>query len=811
MADTVNPISISIMPSVTPQALADAPVSVGEMPTGAFPINLVTDAASPNAITMDAQASVTVSPVAPASFPVSTIADSLTSVDVTVLTLEGIITAGNPCDPSSPADRCDPSPAANSFDPSAATSALIAPVVTAAAVDETVHSSAFLDIISTPADTVKKRRRIATWKVGDNGPTIVCVSDVVGEKKRTASQKRKNQSQNIVAVADNVKQQEENRPWTDDYNGSSNLDASDDVPLEKIVASWKDDITGVGQEFKSVYEFRDALQRYAMAYRFAYRLKKNDTNRASGRCVAEGCSWRIHASWVPAAKSFRIKKMTKSHTCGGQSWKAPHPTKNWLVSIIKDRLRDSPHYKPKDIAKCIFQDFGIELNYTQVWRGVVHAREQLQGSYKESYNLLPRFCEKLMETNPGSVAELLISDDKIFERLFVSLHASLHGFQNGCRPLIFLDATPLKSKSQEILLIATAVDGNESFFPVAFAIVDVETEDSWHWFLEQLKSAISTLQPITFVSDQEKGLKKCLLEVFENAHHGYSMYHLMENFKKNLKGPFHGEGRGSLPINFLAAAHAVRLDGFRKFTEQIKRVSSYAYNWVMQIEPECWTFALFEGEQYNQITVDVIRSFINLIDEMRELPIIQKIEALIHMIMVSINTGKANSSVWSSKLTPSKEEKLKDEAIKAHNLKVLFSTDTLFEDHDDSINVVNIDSFSCSCLLWEATGLPCCHAIAVFNCTGRNVYDYCSRCFTLDSFRLTYSESINPMPSIIKLLDTEEAALRSLSVLPPITFRPLNQQTRKKAKTDEGIIRRAISCTRCKLAGHNKATCKATL
>ena len=800
LAETVNHIAVSMMPAVAPRALATDPVSRGVMPSGASPIDpvtLVTDAASPDTIAMVAHAAAAVSPVAAANFHVSIFAKSLTAGDATAQSLKEISTDVNPFSALTVTD--DSSDAAPT--PTDA--------VVTATVDATAHSSAISDIASMPADTVKKRRRTASWKFGANGPTIVSVTDDVGQKKRTASRKKNTQSQIIVWVTDNVEQQEKDGPWKDNFNGSSSLVATD-VSLEKLVASWKEGITGVGQEFKSVYEFRDALQKYAIAHRFVYRLKKNDTNRASGRCVAEGCSWRIHASWVPAAQSFRIKKMTKSHTCGGQSWKSVHPAKNWLVNIIKDRLQDSPHHKPKDIAKCIFQDFGIELNYTQVWRGIEDAREQLQGSYKEAYNLLPWFCEKLMETNPGSIAKLLINDDKRFERLFVSFRASLHGFKNGCRPLLYLDATSLKSKYREILLIATAVDGNEGSFPVAFAIVDVETDDNWSWFLEQLKSAISTLQqPITFVSDREKGLKRSVLEIFVNAHHGYSIYHLMENFKKNLKGPFHGDGRSSLPINFLAAVHATRLDGFRKFTEEIKRVSSKAYNWVMQIEPECWTTALFEGEHYNQITVDVIHTYINLIEEVRELPITQKMEVLVHMMMDSINTSKTDSSTWSSKLTPSKEEKLQDEIIKARSLKVLFSSDTLFEVHDDSINMVNIDSWDCSCLQWKATGLPCCHAIAVFNCTGRSVYDYCSRYFTLDSFQLTYSESINPLPSIKSLDKEEAAALQTANVLPPCILRPQGRQRRKTIKTEE-VTRRAVSCTRCKLAGHNKATCKAT-
>lgn len=667
-----------------------------------------------------------------------------------------------------------------------------------------------MDMTCTPADTVKKRRRTPSWKIGANGPTIVSVTDNVGEKI-PVSLEMSIQSQNSVTVVDDVDQHQDIVVSENDIKTPSSLLCSVDISLDNLVASWKDGITGVGQEFKSVYEFRDALQKYAIAHRFVYRLKKNDTNRASGRCVTEGCSWRIHASLVPSEKVFKIKKMNDSHTCGGESWKSAHLTKNWLVSVIKDGLRDTPHRKPKEIANRILQDFGVELNYTQVWRGMEDARKLLQGSYKDAYDQLPLFCEKIVETNPGSVAKLITDDEKRFQRLFISFQASIQGFHNGCRPLLFLDATSLKSKYQEILLVATAVDGNDGFFPVAFAIVDVENDGNWHWFLEELKSLVSTSRSLTFISDRKKGLEKSVLEVFENAYNGYSIYHLKEDFIKNLKGPFHGDGKGSLPINFLAAAHALRFDIFNKFTQLIKRVSSEAYNWVMQIEPESWTTSLFKGERYNHFTVNVAESYTKVIEEAREVPIIQKIEALKNMMTELMSNCRMGSSKWCTKLTPSKEVKLQEESKKARGLKVLFSSDTLFEVHDDSINVVNLVDWDCSCMGWKATGLPCRHAIAVFNCKGLNVYDYCSKYFTVTSYRSMYAESIKTVPSIGKAVDKdkENDGTNTVIVLPPSILRPLSQQKRKRS--ENGMNRRVVSCTVCKEAGHNKATCKATL
>lgn len=645
-----------------------------------------------------------------------------------------------------------------------------------------------VDMTSTPADTVKRRRRAPQLKA--NG------SD--------SSQETPNQ---IITV-----------DVDGDFNIPSTLSISNDISLEKQVSSWKDGIKGVGQEFKSVYEFCDALQKYAIAHRFVYKLKKNDTNRASGRCVSEGCCWRIHASWVPSAKSFKIKRMVDSHTCGGQSWKSAHPTKNWLVGIIKDRLKDAPQHKPKDIAKSIFDDFGIRLNYTQVWRGIEDAREQLLGSYKEAYNQLPKLCEKIEETNPKSSSKLTVSEDKRFQRLFLSFHPLIYGFENGCRPILFLDSTSLKSKYQETFLAATSLDGDDGLFPVAFAIVDVESDNNWQWFLEELKCTFSNSRQLTFVFDREKRLNKVVPHVFENAYCGYSIPHLIDSFKGSLKGPFHGDGKGSLPISFIGAAHAVRVDGFKKFTEQIKRVSLSAYGWVMEIEPEHWANAYFKGELYNHCTLlNGENLYSTWIEEARELPIVQKINALCCKTMDLLNTRRMDMSKWCSRLTPSKELKIKDETSKARGLKVLFSSDTLFEVHDDSIHVVNIDSWDCSCLLWKSTGIPCSHAIAVFNCTGKSLYDYCSRYFKVDSFHVTYSKYISPILSNGKLVEKltllnpeKEDYSDFVGILPPCPSRQVSQQKVKKTKI-ERAVKRDVSCSRCKESGHNKATCKAVL
>ncbi|RVX21777.1 hypothetical protein CK203_001635 [Vitis vinifera] len=592
------------------------------------------------------------------------------------------------------------------------------------------------------------------------------------------------------------------------YTHSDNAPViSNDDKHQKAAQQWENTITGVDQRFNSFNEFREALHKYSIAHGFAYKYKKNDSHRVTVKCKSQGCPWRIYASRLSTTQLICIKKMHTTHTCEGAIVKAGYrATRGWVGTIIKEKLKVSPNYKPKDIADDIKREYGIQLNYSQAWRAKEIAREQLQGSYKEAYSQLPFFCEKIKETNPGSFATFETKEDSSFHRLFISFHAAISGFQQGCRPLLFLDSTPLNSKYQGMLLTATAADGDDGVFPVAFAVVDAETDDNWSWFLLELKSAVSTARPITFVADFQKGLKKSLAEIFDNGYHSYCLRYLTEKLNKDLKGQFSHEARRFMINDFYAAAYASRLETFQRCTENIKGISPEAYNWVIQSEPDHWSNAFFGGARYSHMASNFGQLFYNWVSEANDLPITQMVDVLRGKMMELIYKRRVDSSQWITKLTPSKEEKLLKDTSTARSLQVLLSHGSTFEVRGESIDIVDIDHWDCSCKDWQLSGLPCCHAIAVFEWIGRNPYDYCSRYFTVESYRLTYAESIHPVPNVDRPVKTESTQV-GIIVTPPPTKRPPGRPKMKQAGSIE-TIKRQLQCSKCKGLGHNKKTCK---
>lgn len=580
----------------------------------------------------------------------------------------------------------------------------------------------------------------------------------------------------------------------------------------KAAQQWQNNITGVGQRFNSVHEFREALRKYAIAHQFAFKYKKNDSHRVTVKCKAENCPWRIHASRLSTTPLICIKKMNSTHTCEGSVLATGYQaTRSWVASIIKEKLKVFPNYKPKDIVNDIKQEYGVQLNYFQAWRGKEIAKEQLQGSYKEAYSQLPAYCEKIMETNPGSLATFTTKEDSSFHRLFVSFHASLYGFEQGCRPMLFLDSIFLKSKYQGSLLAATAADGDDGFFPVAFAIVDMESDDNWHWFLQQLKTALPMCRGLTFVSDREKGLRESIAEIFQNeeVYHAFCLRYLSEQLIRDLKGQFSHEVKRLMIEDLYSAAHAPTPEGFQRCAESIKNISIEAYNWIMQSEPIHWANAFFPGARYNLMASNFGELFYSWVSEAHELPITQMVDAIRNKIAELIYSKQTQSMEWLRRLTPSMEEKMEKESLKVRTLQVLISGGNRFEVRGDTVEAVDVDSCDCTCKGWQLTGLPCCHAIAVIGCLGRDAYDYCSRYFTTESYRITYSESVHPIWNLDGTWEKESSQL-AVTVNPPPTRRPPGRPTTKRVSSQDAG-RRQLQCSRCKGTGHNKSTCKELL
>jgi hypothetical protein len=64
----------------------------------------------------------------------------------------------------------------------------------------------------------------------------------------------------------------------------------------------------------------------------------------------------------------------------------------------------------------------------------------------------------------------------------------------------------LKGEHGGQLMAAVGQDGNNQMFPIAYAVVEAETKESWQWFLNLLLEDLNIVQhnQYAFISDQQK-------------------------------------------------------------------------------------------------------------------------------------------------------------------------------------------------------------------------------------------------------------------------------------------------------------------
>ncbi|XP_055801497.1 uncharacterized protein LOC129870680 [Solanum dulcamara] len=557
----------------------------------------------------------------------------------------------------------------------------------------------------------------------------------------------------------------------------------------------------VGQEFPDVKAFRSAIKEAAIAQHFELRIVKSDLIRYIAKCASEGCPWRIRAIKLPNAPTFTIRSLEGTHTCGKNAQNGHHQASvDWIVNFIEERLRDNINYKPKDILHDIYKQYGITIPYKQAWRAKERGLQAIYGSSEEGYCLLPAYCEQIKKTNPGSYAEVFTAgSDSRFQRFFISFYASLHGFLNGCLPVICLGGIQLKSKYLGTLLSATSFDADGGVFPLAFGVVDEENDDSWMWFLSELRKALEMstekIPPLTFLSDGQKSIADALKRKFPSSCHAICMQYLSESISKDFKN--------SRLVQLLwKAANSTSTRGFKEKMAEIEEVSSDAAMWLQQYPPSRWALIHFDGTRYGHFSSN-INEFNKWILEAQELPIIQVIKRIHCKLTEEFELRRSRSSTWSSTLSPSAEKRIMDGRIHASTYQVLRSDEVEFEVISaERSDIVNTSTRSCSCRDWQLYRIPCSHAIAALISCKKDVYAFTEKYFTAASYRESYSKEVHPIPDKLEWS-------RTRLVRPPKFRRPPGRPEKKRLCVEDlNREKHTVHCSKCNQTGHYKTTCK---
>ena len=123
---------------------------------------------------------------------------------------------------------------------------------------------------------------------------------------------------------------------------------------------------------------------------------------------------------------------------------------------------------------------------------------------------------------------------RIIFRLALVFREGIHTFQHYASRGLCADDTFLKTTVGKTLLVSCFCNGNMQLQIVAIAVVSIESQDNWFFFLKFLLAHLIH-RPAIIVSDRDKGLIPSVRAIESIPHYLNCFRHILENFNRKFK------------------------------------------------------------------------------------------------------------------------------------------------------------------------------------------------------------------------------------------------------------------------------------
>ncbi|KAE8218850.1 hypothetical protein CF319_g7347 [Tilletia indica] len=251
----------------------------------------------------------------------------------------------------------------------------------------------------------------------------------------------------------------------------------------------------------------------------------------------------------------------------------------------------TPKTSAKEIAQQLKHLKGYQAEKDAIYKAKSAILNEAYGDEVGSFKRLPAYVERLQAADPGTHAVLEVKHG-VFERIFVCPGACRLALDK-CRHWLAIDATFMKTKYQMRLKLAAGMNGTGSLILLAWALTPGETEDNWHWFMDNLRQSLAGLDDAstTMVSDRNAGLLSSIEGVLPNANSVYCCFHIA----KNIKDRHYSAAAGRLYWTIVYARTKDRFDG--QMT-RLKEVNKNAAEYLANNDAEKWATHAVKGRRY---------------------------------------------------------------------------------------------------------------------------------------------------------------------------------------------------------------------
>ncbi|CAO2204399.1 unnamed protein product [Urochloa humidicola] len=602
------------------------------------------------------------------------------------------------------------------------------------------------------------------------------------------------------------------------------LPVDDYIPGEQtVIYDREDPPMEVGTIYASMNEFRAAVRQHAIKEQFELGTQKSCKDLFRGYCKADSCKWSIVARLMSDKKQVRVTLNRGEHFCASTGRvRTKMASFHWVAEKAITFLKKDPRMRIVDLQKALEDKYQVSIGYSTVWLGAQKALEHIFGTWEESFAYLYNFQAEVKEKMPGSVVEIDVTEEEdgtYFSKFFCCLKPSIDGFLNGCRPYLSIDATALNGRWNGHLASATALDGHNWMFPVAFGFFDAENNENWLWFMQQLQKAIGNPPYLAISSDASKAIKHAVDAVYPWAEHRECFLHLMKNFCKRFQGPAYGR--------MWPAARTFQPNYHKYLMDKIYAESNEVEPFLKLHHSSKWMRSQFLEEiKCDHITNNVAEVWNKWVKDLKDLPIADLADSIRAKFMeLYAKRRKIGEKLEGHVMLPIVVRQLNALSRQLGHLNIReggkdeAEVTEVTPNHKVIRHVVNLKNHVCTCREWQVSGKPCPHALALIT-TSRNprMEDFLHPYYSVYHFRLAYAGVIKPLPDKSQWPHVDPG----FKVLPPLKTRSVGRQRKNRIpgcleyKGDKGNKSRSkgawkVQCRNCLGYGHRTTSPKCHL
>ncbi|KAH7854428.1 hypothetical protein Vadar_013718 [Vaccinium darrowii] len=525
-----------------------------------------------------------------------------------------------------------------------------------------------------------------------------------------------------------------------------------------------------GQVFLSKLELQRTTERYSMDRNVMYCVDQSTKKLLVLKCKNEGdggtCNWRLRATRKDGEEEWKITKYEGPHSCLAVSITPDHRmlTARYISSRILNLVREDPSLKIKVLQASVRDTTGgYNPSYDKTWLGKQIAIESIFGDWDQSYEKLPRYLAAVQHFNPGTEFKIntvpsVIPGTVIFDQVFWAFASAIEGFRH-CRPVLCVDGTFLTGKYKGVMLIVVSQDAENQLFPIAFAVVERETKESWGWFLDCLRCYVTQRTGLCLISDRHHGLVNYAKDEPSwrppYAYHRYCARHIRANYVRR-----HGQVAGR---QVFCAATEIQPRKFERELNKTKRFivtdgpnkgKEKVYDDLMAIPLERWSFAHDGGMRYGSKTTNVVECFNGVLKDARHLPItamvmttffksVEYFNDKVRKSLARMDAGHVYSEFASTKYDTWRQKSRRHTVVEFNKVEGIYTVQTPVNPTSpykgNHLHVVKLNEGTCTCNKLQQWKIPCSHVIAI--CTYHNLdpLQYFSDYWKLESNIAMYS------------------------------------------------------------------------